>query len=78
MLHAFPAEEDAEFSVRGRARLVEDAPERDAVAEACPFATGVRDDDDVFELNTERADATTWVNWAQADTYAVRRKWVGR
>lgn len=42
------------------------------------FLATVRSDDDVFELNTERADATTWVNWAQADTYAVRRKWVGR
>ncbi len=76
MLHAIPADEDKEFSIRGRARLVTDAGERAVVAAACPFATGVRDDDYVFEFDIERADSTTWANWAKADTYPVRRKWV--
>src|SRR5206468_2882321 len=75
MLHSFPYKEDPEFSIRGRARLVTDLAERGVVAAACPFAAGVRPDDDVFELDIERADSTTSVNWAQADTYAIRRKW---
>lgn len=76
MLHSFPDKEDPEFSVRGTARLVTDAAEREVVAGAATFATGVRDDEDVFALDIERADSTTWMKWAQADTYAVRRKWV--
>lgn len=78
MLHAFPADEDREFSIRGRARLVTDPAERSIAEEAVSFASGVRSHDDVFELDIERADTTTWVNWAQADTHAVRRKWVAR
>ena len=76
MLHAFPDEEDPEFSFRGRARPVENAEERAKVAAACPFASGVGEDDDVFALEIERADSTTWANWAKADTYPVRKKWV--
>ena len=76
MLHAFPSTEDAEFSMRGTARLVTTDEERAIAAAACPFATGVRDDDDVFELSVERADSTRWENWAKADTYPVRRRWV--
>ena len=75
MLHSFPDREDPEFSLRGGARLVDDPAERRIVAEAATFATGVRDDEDVFELDIERADSTTWMNWAQADTYPVRKKW---
>jgi hypothetical protein len=75
MLHAFPADEDAEFSVRGRARVVSTADERAVAAAGCPFATGVRADDDVFELDIVRADRTTWMHWAQADTYPVRTRW---
>lgn len=76
MLHAFPDKEDPEFSIRGTARLVIDPDERRIVAEACPFASGVQPDDDVFELDIERADSTTWANWAQADTYAIRSRWM--
>ena len=76
MLHAFPYAEDAEFAIRGTARLVTTDEERAIAAAACPFATGVQVDDDVFELSIERADSTRWANWAQADTYPVRRRWV--
>jgi hypothetical protein len=76
MLHAFPADRDAEFSIRGRARLVTDPAERAVAERAVSFASGVGSYDDVFVLDIERADATTWENWAQADTYAVRRRWV--
>jgi hypothetical protein len=76
MLHAFPAERDAEFSARGCARLVTDPAERAIAAAAVSFASGVRDHDDVFVLEIARADATTWENWAQAGTYPLRRKWV--
>jgi hypothetical protein len=75
MFHTFPDDRDPEFSFRGRAKLVTDTAERKAVNEACTFATGVRDSDEVFELDIERADTTTWENWAQADTRAVRRSW---
>jgi hypothetical protein len=75
MLHTYPDDRDPEFSFRGRARFVTDRDERQAVDDACTFAAGVRDDDEVFELGIERADATTWENWAQADTYPVRRSW---
>lgn len=76
MVHSFPDREDPEFSMRGRARLVRDHAERSRVAGAATFATGVGHDEDVFELDIQRADSTTWVNWAQADTYAVRSRWV--
>jgi hypothetical protein len=76
MFHTYPGDRDPEFSFRGRARLVTDDEERGVVNEACTFATGVRDEDEVFELDIERADSTTWANWAQADTYAIRKKWI--
>ncbi len=75
MLHAFPDEQDPEFSVRGRATLVTGAA-RDLAKAAATFATGVRDDEDVFELGIERADSTRWENWATPETYAVRSKWL--
>jgi hypothetical protein len=75
MLHAFPADEDAEFSVRGTARLAVGA-ERESVAAAATFATGVREDEDVFVLDIERADSTTWLNWNTPQTSPVRRRWV--
>lgn len=76
MFHTYPDDRDPEFSFRGRVRLVETDEERKVVDDACTFATGVRDSDEVFELEIERVDATTWENWAQADTYPVRSKWV--
>jgi hypothetical protein len=76
MLHTFPDEHDPEFSIRGQSRFVTEPGGRKVAEDAVTFATGVRRDDDVFELCIERADSTTWENWAQADTYAVRRKWV--
>lgn len=76
MAHSFPDKEDPEFSMRGTARLVAEKAERDVVAAAATFATGVRDDEDVFALDIDRADSTTWENWAQADTCAVRRQWI--
>ncbi len=75
MLHAFPAEEDAEFSIRGTARLVTGA-DREVAKAAATFATGVRDSEDVFELDIERADSTTWENWNTANTRPMRKKWI--
>lgn len=76
MLHAFPADRDAEFSMRGAARLIIEPDERAVAERAVSFASGVKEHDDVFSLEIGRADTTTWENWAQADTYAVRRRWV--
>lgn len=78
MFHAFPDREDPEFSMRGTARLVTDPDERRAVAQAATFATGVRDDEDVFCLDIARADSTTWAHWATAETYPERRRWTAR
>ena len=75
MLHSFPYEQDPEFSIRGRARLVTDETERAKAVAAVPYPSGLEDSDDVFELDIDRADSTTWANWAQADTYPVRKKW---
>ena len=75
MLHSFPDNEDPEFSMRGTARLVTGAA-RQLAADSAVFATGVRDDEDVFELDIERADATRWENWNTPQTKPVRRKWV--
>lgn len=72
MLHAFPAEHDPEFSIRGRAGECEDPAIRAALAARFHF---VRDGESLFELDIERADATTWVNWAQPGTYPVRKRW---
>lgn len=75
MLHSFPYEQDPEFSFRGQARLINDDAERASAVAAVPYASGLQGEDDVFELDIERADATTWENWAQPDTYPVRRTW---
>ncbi len=75
MLHSFPDREDPEFSIRGTARLVDDVAERSIVAGAATFATGVRESEDVFCLDIERADSTTWENWAQSNTRPIRRRW---
>jgi hypothetical protein len=76
MLHAFPDEQDPEFSVRGRAQLVTEPSERDLAVRSVTFASGVRDDDDVFVLDIERADSTTWENWKQPDARPVRKHWI--
>lgn len=75
MLHAFPGREDAEFSIRGRAREVTDPDERERVIEAIDFAA-YDPSHPIFELDIERADSTTWERWAQPDTRPIRRRWV--
>jgi hypothetical protein len=77
MLHAFPTDEDREFSIRGRARLVDDDG-RAVAAAAAGHATGVRESEDVFELEIERADSTTWRDWNTPSTRPIRRRWIAR
>ena len=71
-LHAMPGKQDAEFYVTGRARLVPEADDRRAAGHT------VHPADDVFELGIEQAMTAYWENWAQPDTYPVRRWWPPR
>lgn len=76
MLHAFPGDEDPEFSIRGRTREVTDTGERRTVIEAVPFAA-FDPDHPIFEFDIERADTTTWEGWGTPQHRPVRRRWVG-
>jgi Pyridoxamine 5'-phosphate oxidase len=81
VIHALPGPEDAEFSLRGTAVEVDD-PDVLAVVYAAVDASGVGGmiesvrHDAVFEFDIERADAAHWENVGQADTHAVRKRWV--
>jgi hypothetical protein len=74
MLHAFLGASDGEFSVRGRAREVDDPAVRAALEEAARGWAPVHEH--VFELDIERADSTVWENASQPDTRPVRRRWI--
>ena len=75
-LHALPGKQDAEFYVTGLARLVPGGDERAAVVAAAGHT--VHPGDDVFELGIDQAMTAHWENWAQPDTYPVRRWWPPR
>ena len=73
MLHALPGEEDAEFSIRGRARLLPHSLDRDGVVARGPH--WLRADDAIFEYDIEEAASAYWVNAGKPGTYPVRQKW---
>ncbi|HEY7270385.1 MAG TPA: pyridoxamine 5'-phosphate oxidase family protein [Dehalococcoidia bacterium] len=73
MLHALPGDDDAEFSVRGRARLLSDGPDRDAIVAAGPH--WLKPDDCIFEYDIEEAATAYWVNAGKPGTYPVRQRW---
>jgi hypothetical protein len=73
VLHAFLGAGDAEFSVRGRARKVEEPAVRAALEAAVKGWAPVHEH--IFELDIEQADATTWENQGQSNTRPVRRRW---
>ena len=73
MLHALPGDDDAEFSVRGRAILLADGPVRDAILAKAPH--WVKRDDCIFEYDIEQAATAYWVNAGKPGTYPVRGSW---
>jgi len=83
VLHMLPGENDAEFQVRGRARLVEDAQTKVMVLAEGPEA-GVQPDgallnlkpeELLFEYDIEEALSGYWENVGQPDTRPVRTRW---
>ncbi|MCH8160741.1 MAG: pyridoxamine 5'-phosphate oxidase family protein [Chloroflexi bacterium] len=83
VLHMLPGENDAEFQVRGRARLVEDAQTKAMVLAEGPEA-GVQPDgallnltpeELLFEYDVEEALSGHWENVGQPDTRPVRKRW---
>ncbi len=82
VLHMLPGENDAEFQVRGRVRLVEDAETQAMVLAEGPRA-GVQPDgallnlspeELLFEYDVEEALSGHWENVGQPDTYPVRKR----
>lgn len=57
------------------AKEIEDASTRKMVIDAIDFAA-YDATDPIFELDIERADSTTWENWATPQMSPVRKKWV--
>lgn len=76
MLHAFPADEDPEFSIRGRTREVADPEEHRAAVDAIPFPA-YDPEHPIFELDVERADTTVWERFGTPDQRPIRRRWPG-
>jgi hypothetical protein len=72
-LHALPGKRDDEFYVTGRARRIEDAATRQAVADAAGHT--IRDDDWIFELEIRYAMTAYWEKVGQPGTYPVRTEW---
>ena len=72
-LHALPGKRDDEFYVTGRARLVEDAAERQLIVETAKHH--IRGDDWVFELGIDYAMTAYWEHVGQPGTYPVRTYW---
>ena len=73
VIHALPGEDDAEFRIRGRCRLVTDRASKELVREQGPHF--VKGDDCIFEYDIEEAATAHWVNVGQPGTYPVRRRW---
>jgi hypothetical protein len=73
MLHCLPGTDDAEFSIRGRARLLGDGRVRSLVLARGPHF--VKEHDRIFEYDIEEAATASWVNVGKPGTYPVRRRW---
>lgn len=82
-LHAFPADEDEEFYITGRAERRDDDETRYLAAQAAAIGSHkVGDhfeppkDEVLFALSIERALHTTWENWAKPGTRPIYTKWI--
>ncbi len=83
VLHMLPGENDAEFLIRGRARLVEDAETKAMVLAEGPEAgrqpdgalLNLKPEELLFEYNIEEAMMAYWESVGQPDTRPVRSIW---
>lgn len=77
MLHFMCGEQDAEFNVRGGATEVTDAAEQTAVRAAAD-EQGIRytEDEVLFRLSLDRADATEWENFGTPQIRPRRARWI--
>ena len=73
VMHLLPGENDAEFRIRGRARLITDRAELERVLAQGPHY--FRIDDYLFEYDIEEAASAHWEHVGQPGTYPVRRSW---
>lgn len=78
-MHALPGKwegtrGDDEWYATGRARLIQDATERQVVVDSAGHT--IHPEDWVFELGLEYVMTAYWENVGEPDTYAVRKKWV--
>ena len=73
VIHMLPGKDDAEFRVRGRARLVAPGPLRRTVLRDGPHY--VKEHDCIFEYDIEEAATAYWMNVGQPGTYPVRERW---
>ena len=67
-LHAMPGLNDEEFTVNGRAMIVEDAATREFASQAAGFT--IHDKDQVFELHIARC---VWAIWEDVEHLGARR-----
>lgn len=74
VLHCLPGNDDAEFRLRGRARLLPDGTDREGVIERGPHYA--RTEDYIFEYDVDEAASAYWEKVGQPGTYPVRRRWV--
>ena len=83
VLHMLPGENDAEFLIRGRARLVEDAETKAMVLAEGPEAgrqpdgalLNLKPEELLFEYDIAEALSGHWENVGQPDTRPVRSTW---
>ncbi len=75
-MHCLPGKDDAEFRIRGRARLLPAGSGRDAVIDRGPHYA--REEDCIFEYDIDEAASAYWVNCGQPGTYPVRSRWTER
>jgi hypothetical protein len=73
VIHLLPGKDDAEFRVRGQARLLTDGVEIARVCELGPHY--FRPEDYLFEYDVDEVATAYWVNVGQPGTYAVRQGW---
>lgn len=73
-MHWMPGKDDAEFRIRGLARLLPHGADRDSLIARGPHYA--HDEDLIFEYDVAEAATAHWVNVGRPGTYAVRRRWV--
>jgi hypothetical protein len=73
VIHLLPGKDDAEFRLRGQARLLADEVDIARVCELGPHY--FRPADYLFEYNIDEVATAHWVNVGQSGTYPERQRW---